>query len=281
MITGKPYFFSAGADLDEFSLGAAADLAREGSKKGHELFGRIRALPYPTVAAINGACLGGGVELALHCDARTISTAVRHFACPECLLGIVPGWGGTQLVPRLVGAETAIEFVVESPLRQNRMLDGRRARELGCADRLLEPAEFVDESIAYAVGLAKRPPETRPGARPGDMPLADVLGRARARLDDAVHGAAPAPYRALELIQGRAGVPQADQVGPRHEQHLLRTGQRGAVCGGRGLDAEQLRADVDYDPAIPPRQLGDQPLDEGGRETGAHFPLGRATQHHA
>ena len=202
VITGKPYFFSAGADLDEFSLGAAAELAREGSKKGHELFGHIRALPYPTVAAINGACLGGGVELALHCDARTISTAVRHFACPECLLGIVPGWGGTQLVPRVVGAETAIEFVVESPLRQNRMLDGRRARELGFADRLLEPAEFVDESIAYAVGLAKRPPETRPGARPGDMPLADVLGRARARLDDAVHGAAPAPYRALELIEG-------------------------------------------------------------------------------
>ena len=202
VITGKPYFFSAGADLDEFSLGAAAQLAREGSKTGHELFGRIRALPYPTVAAINGACLGGGVELALHCEARTISTAVRHFACPECLLGIVPGWGGTQLVPRLVGAETAIEFVVENPLRQNRMLDGRRARELGFADRLLEPAEFVDESIAYAVELASRPLETPSGARPADTPLADVFQRARTRLDDAVHRAAPAPYRALELIEG-------------------------------------------------------------------------------
>jgi 3-hydroxyacyl-CoA dehydrogenase/enoyl-CoA hydratase/carnithine racemase len=202
VITGKPYFFSAGADLDEFSLGAAAELAREGSKTGHELFGRIPALPYPTVAAINGACLGGGVELALHCDARTISTAVRHFACPECLLGIVPGWGGTQLVPRLVGAETAIEFVVENPLRQNRMLDGRRALELGFADRLLEPAEFVDESIAYAVELGSRPLETPPGASPPDTPLADVFQRARTRLDDAVHRAAPAPYRALELIEG-------------------------------------------------------------------------------
>jgi 3-hydroxyacyl-CoA dehydrogenase/enoyl-CoA hydratase/carnithine racemase len=202
VITGKPYFFSAGADLEEFSVRATPELAREGSRTGHELFGRIRALPYPTVAAINGACLGGGVELALHCDVRTISTAVRHFACPECFLGIVPGWGGTQLVPRLVGSETAVTFIVENAMRQNRMLDGRRAHEFGFADRLLEPPEFVDESIAYAVELAMRPLETRPGARPPDTPLADVFQRARARLDDAVHGAAPAPYRALDLIEG-------------------------------------------------------------------------------
>ena len=103
------------------------------------------------MAAINGACLGGGVEIALHCDARTISTAVRHFACPECFLGIVPAWGGTQLVPRLVGAETAVKFIVANPMRQNRMLSGPEAFELGLADRLLEPAEFVDESIAFAL----------------------------------------------------------------------------------------------------------------------------------
>jgi len=202
VITGKPYFFSAGADLEEFSLRADPELAREGSRTGHELFGRLRDLPYPTVAAINGACLGGGVELALHCDVRTVSTAVRHFACPECLLGIVPGWGGTQLVPRLVGAGTSIEFVVENPLRQNRMLDGRRAHKLGFADRLFEPAEFVDESIAYAVELATSPPEPRSGVRPPDMPLAEVFQQARARLDDAVHGAPPAPYRALDLLEG-------------------------------------------------------------------------------
>jgi 3-hydroxyacyl-CoA dehydrogenase/enoyl-CoA hydratase/carnithine racemase len=206
VITGKPYFFSAGADLEEFSLRATPELAREGSRTGHELFGRIRALPFPTVAAINGACLGGGVELALHCDARTISTAVRHFACPECFLGIVPGWGGTQLVPRLAGPETAIEFIVENAMRQNRMLDGRRAHELGFADRLLEPPEFVDESLAFATELARRSAETATqleiGDRPQDGPVADVFRKARARLDDSVHGAAPAPYRALDLIEG-------------------------------------------------------------------------------
>jgi len=206
VITGKPYFFSAGADLEEFSVRATAELAREGSRTGHELFGRIRALPYPTVAAINGACLGGGVELALHCDTRTISTAVRHFACPECFLGIVPGWGGTQLVPRLVGPETAIEFIVDNSMRQNRMLNGAQAHELGFADRLLEPPEFVDESLTFATELrqnsAESPISSEAGDSPQRAPVSDILARARARLDDAVHGAAPAPYRALGLIEG-------------------------------------------------------------------------------
>ena len=206
VLTGKPYFFSAGADIDEFSVRSGAELAREGSRAGHELFGRVRALPYTTVAAINGACLGGGVELALHCDARTISTAVRHFACPECLLGIVPGWGGTQLVPRLVGAATAVEFIVENPLRQNRMLDGRRAHELGFADRLLEPAEFVDESLAFATELARNSAGTATSFEtvdsPRNEPVTETMRKARARLDNTVHGAAPAPYRALDLIEG-------------------------------------------------------------------------------
>jgi 3-hydroxyacyl-CoA dehydrogenase/enoyl-CoA hydratase/carnithine racemase len=200
VLTGKPFVFAAGADITEFP-NATRELAIEGSRAGHELFGRIRALPYPTVAAVNGACLGGGVEIALHCDARTISTAVRHFACPECFLGIVPAWGGTQLVPRLVGAETAVRFVVANPMRQNRMLTGPQAFELGFADRLLEPPEFVDESIAFALELAAN------GDRPRDRPwdrhsVEEVIRKAHGRLDGQVHGAAPAPYKALELIEG-------------------------------------------------------------------------------
>jgi len=206
VVTGKPFVFAAGADITQFP-GATRELAIEGSRAGHELFGRIRALPYPTVAAINGACLGGGVELALHCDARTISTAVRHFACPECFLGILPAWGGTQLVPRLVGAEAAVKFVVENPMRQNRMLTGPQAFELGFADRLLEPAEFVDESLAFARELAANGANGANGDSLRDShrdshSVAEVIRKARARLDGQVHGAAPAPYRALELIEG-------------------------------------------------------------------------------
>jgi 3-hydroxyacyl-CoA dehydrogenase/enoyl-CoA hydratase/carnithine racemase len=195
VLTGKPFVFAAGADITEFP-NATRELAIEGSRAGHELFGRIRALPFTTVAAINGACLGGGVEIALHCDARTISTSVRHFACPECFLGIIPAWGGTQLVPRLVGAETAVTFVVANPMRQNRMLTGPQAFELGFADRLLEPVEFVDESIAFALDFVPN------GEGQGDEDVNEVIRKARARLDGQVHGAAPAPYRALDLIEG-------------------------------------------------------------------------------
>ena len=205
VLTGKPFVFAAGADIKEFPRIRTVSEASEGSRVGHELFARIAALPFPTVAAINGACLGGGVEIALHCSARTISTGVRHFACPEVFLGIFPAWGGTQLVPRLVGAETAIKLVVTNPLKQNRMLDGTKAFELGFADRLLEPVEFVDESIAFALELVGAPLE-RNERDHGE--LEKTLRKGRTQVEDAVHGAAPAPYVALDLIElACSGVP--------------------------------------------------------------------------
>jgi 3-hydroxyacyl-CoA dehydrogenase/enoyl-CoA hydratase/carnithine racemase len=198
VLTGKPFVFCVGADIGEFPE-ITPERAREGSRVGHELLGRVAALPFPTLAAINGACLGGGLELALHCDLRTISTAVRRFGCPEVFLGLFPAWGGTQVVPRLVGPETAVKVLVDNPLAQNRMLDGKTAFELGFADALLEPVEFLDESIAFLrSGPAAREPADLAG-------MEDVVRRARARVDDQVHGAAPGPYVALDLIEGTAG----------------------------------------------------------------------------
>ncbi|MEX2646157.1 MAG: 3-hydroxyacyl-CoA dehydrogenase NAD-binding domain-containing protein [Gaiellaceae bacterium] len=197
VLTGKPFVFCVGADIDQFP-DVTPERAREGSRAGHELFGRLAALPFPTLAAINGACLGGGLELALHCDFRTISTAVRHFGCPEVFLGLFPAWGGTQVVPRLVGPETAVKVLVDNPLAQNRMLDGKTAFELGFADALLEPVEFLDESIAF---LRAGPPAREPADLSG---MEDVVRRARARVDDQVHGAAPGPYVTLDLIEGAA-----------------------------------------------------------------------------
>jgi 3-hydroxyacyl-CoA dehydrogenase/enoyl-CoA hydratase/carnithine racemase len=198
VITGKPFFFAAGADITEFP-NITRERAVEGARAGHELFGRLRALPFPTVAAINGACLGGGVELALHCSARTISSAVRHFAFPEVFLGLFPAWGGTQLLPKLVGPDAAIKVIVSNPLRQNRMLKAADVFELGIADRLLEPVEFVDDSLAFARELAERPLER---AAPDWSDAETIFRRARTAVDDTVHGAAPAPYTALELIAG-------------------------------------------------------------------------------
>jgi 3-hydroxyacyl-CoA dehydrogenase/enoyl-CoA hydratase/carnithine racemase len=198
VITGKPFFFAAGADITEFP-NITRERAVEGARAGHELFGRLRALPFPTVAAINGACLGGGVELALHCTARTIANSVRHFAFPEVFLGLFPAWGGTQLLPKLVGPAAAIKVIVANPLRQNRMLRAAEVAELGIADRLLEPVEFVDESLAFAHELAERPLER---SDPDWSDAEKIFRRARNDVDDAVHGAAPAPYVALELIEG-------------------------------------------------------------------------------
>jgi 3-hydroxyacyl-CoA dehydrogenase/enoyl-CoA hydratase/carnithine racemase len=200
VLTGKPFVFAVGADIDEFGE-ITPERAREGGEAGHELFGRIRDLPFVTVAAINGAAVGGGVEIALHCDYRTISADVRHFACPEVFLGLIPGWGGTQLIPQLVGAEQAVKFIVENPLRQNRMLNAQQAFEAGFADALLEPVEFLDESLAFLldrIDSGKR----RPAADLSDA--AEVVRKARSRVDGQVHGAAPAPYRALDLIESAA-----------------------------------------------------------------------------
>jgi 3-hydroxyacyl-CoA dehydrogenase/enoyl-CoA hydratase/carnithine racemase len=198
LITGKPFFFAAGADITEFP-NITSERAVEGARAGHELFGRLRALPFPTIAAINGACLGGGVELALHCTARTIASSVRHFAFPEVFLGLFPAWGGTQLLPKLVGPDVAIKVIVSNPLRQNRMLKAADVFELGIADRLFEAVEFVDDSLAFARELADRPLER---AVPDWSDAEKIFRRARNDVDDAVHGAAPAPYAALDLIEG-------------------------------------------------------------------------------
>jgi 3-hydroxyacyl-CoA dehydrogenase/enoyl-CoA hydratase/carnithine racemase len=203
LLTGKPFVFCAGADISMFEAARGPEDALRITRRGHEELLRLRALPFPTVAAINGACIGGGVELALHADARTIAASVRHFASPECFLGIVPGWGGTQLIPRLVGARAAVQFVVANAMERNRMIDAKQAFELGFADRLLEPVEFVDESLAYLQELIAAGGMQRADADLSDV--AEVCRKARANLDASIHGAAPAPYKALDLIEGAAG----------------------------------------------------------------------------
>jgi 3-hydroxyacyl-CoA dehydrogenase/enoyl-CoA hydratase/carnithine racemase len=198
VVTGKPFVFCAGADIDQFP-DITADLAREGSRAGHELFGRIRSLPFPTLAAVNGACLGGGLEVALHCDFRTIAKSVRHFGAPEVFLGLFPAWGATQLAPHLVGAGNAVRVIVQNPLRQNRLLDAQKAFELGFADALLDDVEFLDESIAWLLARAESGDSPRSG---GDSPseVEDVVRRIRGELT----GPARAPHVALDLIEGSA-----------------------------------------------------------------------------
>ena len=148
-----------------------------GRRGGHEAFGAIRDLPFPTLAAINGAAVGGGLEIALHCDYRTIARSVRHIGFPEVFLGIIPGWGGTQLTPRLVGAAAAVELIVANPLKQNRLINAERATELGLADALLDDVEFLDDSIEWFVRAIE---SHRPRGSPSTCPMRRRSARRRA-----------------------------------------------------------------------------------------------------
>ena len=199
LLTGKPFIFAAGADLTEFT-GVDAAFAERAGRRGHEVFGRLAALPVPTLAAINGVMIGGGIELALHCDYRTISSAANPIAFSEVFLSIVPAWGGTQLATRLLGAEQALQLIVHNPLANNRMMRAEEVAARGLADRLVPAVDLLEDSVAL-LGRLVTGEEVIERPAPSEDRLDEVLAAARQAADDRVHGATPAPYRAIDLIE--------------------------------------------------------------------------------
>ncbi|MDE2497503.1 MAG: enoyl-CoA hydratase/isomerase family protein, partial [Xanthomonadaceae bacterium] len=134
--SGKPSGFAVGADLKEFEGYEHQGTVREEIENGQRVFERLARLPMPTVAAIHGACMGGGTELALACRMRVAArTPETRIALPEVQLGIHPGWGGTARLPRLIGAPEALPVMLAG-----KPLSGRRALSLGVVDRLAPPA---------------------------------------------------------------------------------------------------------------------------------------------
>jgi 3-hydroxyacyl-CoA dehydrogenase/enoyl-CoA hydratase/carnithine racemase len=199
-VTGKPFILGAGADLDGAALADTREKALGIGRLGHGVFRRLGELGVPSFAFINGVALGGGLEVALHCDYRTISSGVPMVALPECFLGLVPGWGGTYLLPRLIGPSAALKLIIENPLSQNKMLRGPEAFSLGIADAMFEPADFLEESLRWAAGvLSGSVPVTRGELAPQPDWEAAVAA-ARFFADGKVHGAAPAPYRGIDLV---------------------------------------------------------------------------------
>lgn len=198
-VTGKPYVFSVGADITGMPRVRDREQALEIGRYGHRVFGRLRDAPVPTFAFVNGAAMGGGLELALHCHYRTLSSGARALALPEVQLGLVPAWGGTQLLPNLIGIAGAAQVIIQNPLQQNRMLRPAQTAELGLADLLLEPADFLERSLEWAAGVVRG--ETGVDRPEVDRELWDgVLFFARQQLDQRLHGAVPAAYRALDLL---------------------------------------------------------------------------------
>ncbi|BDZ57840.1 3-hydroxyacyl-CoA dehydrogenase NAD-binding domain-containing protein [Barrientosiimonas endolithica] len=201
-ITGKPFIFAVGADLTGVPAIATREQALEIARLGHETFQKISDLPVPTFAFVNGASMGGGVEIALYADHRTISSGVPAYATPECFLGLVPGWGGTYLLPHLIGVENALTLIVANPLANNKMINGKQAFELGVADELIEPVTFLEDSIAFA-GKVIRGEESpaRTAVDTSAQAWDGAVEAARQQVLAKTGGSAPAPLRALDLVQ--------------------------------------------------------------------------------
>ncbi|MCG5443729.1 3-hydroxyacyl-CoA dehydrogenase NAD-binding domain-containing protein [Micromonospora sp. NIE79] len=199
-VTGKPYIFCVGADIVGLPQLADRAQALEIGRLGHRVFARLKDSTVPTFAFVNGAAMGGGLELALHCHYRTLSGGAAALALPEVSLGLVPGWGGTQLLPNLIGIPAATQVIIQNPLMQNKMLKPKQAAELGIADILLEPADFLERSLEWAAGVVRgQVTVTRPEVDK-DM-WAGVLYFARETLNQRLHGAVPAANKALDLLE--------------------------------------------------------------------------------
>jgi 3-hydroxyacyl-CoA dehydrogenase/enoyl-CoA hydratase/carnithine racemase len=201
-VTGKPFIFCVGADLGMVCLRSDRESAVQIGRVGHAVFRRLGELGVPSFAFVNGASLGGGLEIALHCTYRTISAGVGAVALPECFLGLLPGWGGTYLLPNLVGPAAALDVIIGNALSQNRMLSGPKAHTLGLADAIFDPADFLEQSLVWAAGvLTGRVKADRPEIGRDEDSWEAALAGARTVADSKVHGAAPAPYKAIELVR--------------------------------------------------------------------------------
>ena len=222
--SGKADTFIAGADIAEIREITDAGLGEALSRKGQALFRRIEELPFPTVAAIHGACLGGGLELALACDHRVISNDPRTvLGLPEVRIGIMPGFGGTQRLPRLVGLVNSLDIILTG-----RNMHPKKAKRIGLADavtyreRLLATAI---ETAKHAVGRERF--RTVRAGRPLPVRLLEsnpltralVFRKAKRTVLAETRGNYPAPLAALEAV--RAGYSLGIDAGYEQEAKLI------------------------------------------------------------
>jgi 3-hydroxyacyl-CoA dehydrogenase/enoyl-CoA hydratase/3-hydroxybutyryl-CoA epimerase len=261
VVSGKPDVFIAGADIKEFTQVKPEDVSA-GSARGQALFEQLARLPFPTVAALNGACLGGGTEFALACDWRVMSDApAARIGLPEVQLGIFPAWGGCVRLPKLVGLANALDLILTG-----KQIDARRAKRIGLVDEAVPAAIFDDYARRFArskIGTGKRVPKpTRLSA--GERALeATPFGRtaifrkARANVLEQTGGHYPAPLEALTVVEETFGKPVevALEVESRRIANVF-----GAEVQRNLLDiyfaTEQVKRETGVDdPAVRPREV--------------------------
>jgi 3-hydroxyacyl-CoA dehydrogenase/enoyl-CoA hydratase/3-hydroxybutyryl-CoA epimerase len=221
LLSGKPDTWIAGADIDEFLTIVSAADAESLSRGGQALLARLETLRIPVVAAIHGACLGAGLETALACRYRIVTDHPKTvLALPEVQLGIIPGGGGTQRLPRLIGLQRALDMILTG-----RNIRARKALQMGLVDELVHPAILRDVALDRVRRLADGSLEARhspKGRGPAGLLLEDnplgrslVFRKAREGVMSRTHGHYPAPLAALAAVQ--AGYDGGPELGYRME----------------------------------------------------------------
>ncbi len=208
--SGKPGVFIVGADIREFLENINAPKAQivEMCNRGRKLFQRLSKMPFVTLAAIEGQCVGGGAELSLWCDRRIMSNDSKAmYGFPEVKLGLLPGWGGTVRAPRVVGLSNAIEMITSGE-----SIDAKAAAAMGLISDLVPTAQLLPAAIAV-IRAEQKSGEWKRDRLQWDQPI-DIsdtelgfLGAtASAMIQGQTGGQYPAPAAALELMLGTAGV---------------------------------------------------------------------------
>ena len=216
--SGKPDSFIAGADIEMLAGVGSVDEGVALSRDGQRVFDRIEGCTTPVVAAVHGTCLGGGMELIMACHGRVASDdPATRFGQPEVLLGLIPGAGGTQRLPRLVGVEQALDLILTG-----RDVSVSRAHRMGLVDEIVHPAILLEVACDRARALASSPTsgdrrrdlvERVRGALLEDNPAGRVVlfRQAEANVRAETHGNLPAPLRAIEVV--RTGIEQGPPAG--------------------------------------------------------------------
>ena len=209
--SGKSSGFIAGADVEEFTKITSTGDALAIVRRGWDVMNKLAALRFPTLALVNGFCMGGGLELALACRYRiAVDQPGTRFALPEVMLGILPGWGGVMRLPRVVGPSAALDMMMTG-----RSVDARRAKRMGLVDASVPPR--VMDNSARIMAIEAPAPRKLPFLQslmnsPPLRPLVASMARkqlaAKARREHY-----PAPYAILELWQKYDGDPFAPPIG--------------------------------------------------------------------
>ncbi len=254
--SGKPGTFIAGADVTEFAAVSDAAEARAKSAEGQRILQRLSRLTVPTIAAIDGACMGGGTELALACDWRVASDSpATKIGLPEVKLGIIPAWGGSVRLPRLVGVQRALKIILTGSAAP-----AARAARWGLIDRVVSAQDFEDQIREFAIDAVRKRVERAPRRQSFRDRLLEGTGPGRSMLFSAARkqalatskGHYPAPLEAIDVIERSLTLPLTDALRVENEglgrmaetdvsRNLIRLFLLGQAAR-RALPAEVLKA---------------------------------------